>query len=141
MCAMVHSPHRGVVSEPLSTLGPGPGSRASAASPGRGTWGPNPAAGHPGSLAVITSCRYRVPAGHRVKVAQPEPEAAGRVVRLDDQPGGRGDGRGGRGRGGGHRAPARRAGAAVDFIFSAEHLSEKEEVMRNVDLILDGIAA
>jgi AcrR family transcriptional regulator len=29
----------------------------------------------------------------------------------------------------------------VDFIFSAEHLSEKDEVMRNVDLILDGIAA
>ncbi len=29
----------------------------------------------------------------------------------------------------------------MDFIFNAEHLSEKEEVMRNVELILDGIAA
>ena len=29
----------------------------------------------------------------------------------------------------------------MDFIFNAEHLSEKDEVMRNVELILDGIAA
>jgi AcrR family transcriptional regulator len=29
----------------------------------------------------------------------------------------------------------------ADFIVSAEHVSEKEEVMRNVELILDGIAA
>ena len=28
----------------------------------------------------------------------------------------------------------------VEFITKAEHLSEKEEIMRNVDLILDGIA-
>jgi AcrR family transcriptional regulator len=28
----------------------------------------------------------------------------------------------------------------VEFITKAEHISEKEEVMRNVDLILDGIA-
>ena len=28
----------------------------------------------------------------------------------------------------------------VDFIFNAEHLSDKDEVMRNVELILDGIA-
>jgi AcrR family transcriptional regulator len=28
----------------------------------------------------------------------------------------------------------------MEFIVGAEHLSEKEEVMRNVDLILDGIA-
>jgi AcrR family transcriptional regulator len=29
----------------------------------------------------------------------------------------------------------------VEFITDAKHMSEKEEVMRNVDLILDGIAA
>jgi hypothetical protein len=29
----------------------------------------------------------------------------------------------------------------MDFSFNAEHLSEKDEVMRNVELILDGIAA
>ena len=29
----------------------------------------------------------------------------------------------------------------VEFIFGAEHLSDKAEVMRNVELILDGIAA
>ena len=28
----------------------------------------------------------------------------------------------------------------VEFISQAEHISEKEEIMRNVDLILDGIA-
>ncbi len=28
----------------------------------------------------------------------------------------------------------------VEFILGAEHISEKEEVMRNVELILDGIA-
>jgi hypothetical protein len=28
----------------------------------------------------------------------------------------------------------------VEFITQAEHLSEKQEVMRNVELILDGIA-
>jgi hypothetical protein len=28
----------------------------------------------------------------------------------------------------------------VEFITQAEHISEKQEVMRNVDLILDGIA-
>jgi hypothetical protein len=28
----------------------------------------------------------------------------------------------------------------VEFITKAEHISEKEEVMRSVDLILDGIA-
>jgi len=28
----------------------------------------------------------------------------------------------------------------VEFITQAEHISEKEEIMRNVDLILDGIA-
>jgi hypothetical protein len=29
----------------------------------------------------------------------------------------------------------------IDFIFGAEHVSEKDEVMRNVELILDGLAA
>ena len=29
----------------------------------------------------------------------------------------------------------------VDFIFNAEHPSDKEQVMGNVELILDGIAA
>lgn len=28
----------------------------------------------------------------------------------------------------------------VEFITKAEHISAKEEIMRNVDLILDGIA-
>jgi hypothetical protein len=28
----------------------------------------------------------------------------------------------------------------VEFITQAEHISEKQEIMRNVDLILDGIA-
>jgi len=36
--------------------------------------------------------------------------------------------------------PGGRYPRVTDFIFGAEHVSEKDEVMRNVELILDGIA-